>query len=304
MYKFLFFPSADARAAGYFFALLAIAAWGFNFVAARGLSDAIAPLSLTFLRWLVAACVMLPIGLPAIRRDWPLLRKHWRLVGLSAILGVALFNSFIYTAAATTPAANLSLIAAASPIFTLALAPTFTGEKVGPSQIAGALLAASGLLLLIGKGEPRLWLVADFSAGDLWMLAAAFIWASYTLTLRRKPQAVSMTAFHACCVTIGATVLLPFAAAEQIVFSSPPILWSAEIVGGILYLGLIASIFCYYCWNAAVSRVGAVRAGAIYYLLPIFAAAEAAFVLGEAILAFQVAGMALILGGVALASRR
>ena len=207
----------------------------------------------------------------------------------------------IYIGAATSPAANLSLIAATSSLFALACAP-FVGEKITSRNWAGALIALVGLATLIGKGDPLLWRARDFNAGDFWMLLAAAGWALYTVLLKRRPREMDWRAFHAAAVCVALAGLLPFFIHDRL--ASPPLVWERETLIGVVYLGVIASIFCYYCWDGAIGRIGVARAGMIYYLLPVFAAAEAALVLGEEIAGFQLAGMALIIGGVALAGTK
>ena len=285
------------RAAGYGLALLAVAAWGFNFVIARGLREEVPPVSLAFLRWAVAAAVLLPLSAAALWRARAVLRRRWRHCVLAAASGIGLFHTLIYLGAATSPVANLSLIAATSSLFALACAP-FVGERVTVRRWIGAGVALFGLAVLIGKGDPRLWRARDFAAGDLWMLLAAAVWALYTLLLKRRPREIDWRAFHAATVCVALAGLLPFFIFNRA--SSPPIVWDRETIIGIAYLGVVASIVCYYCWDGAVGRIGVARAGMIYYLLPVFAAAEAALVLGEELAGFQLAGMALIIGGVAL----
>jgi drug/metabolite transporter (DMT)-like permease len=285
------------RVIGYGLALFAVAAWGFNFVIARGLREDVPPLALAFLRWAVAAGVLLPLSAAALWRAREILRRRWRYFILTAASGVGLFHTLIYIGAATSPAANLSLIAVTSSLFVLACAP-FVGERITARRWAGALIALFGLAALIGKGDLLLWRAHEFAAGDLWMLLAAAVWALYTLLLKRRPREINWRAFHAATVAIALVGLTPFFALSRA--AAPPILWDIETVIGVAYLGLVASIVCYYCWDGAVGRIGVARAAMVYYLLPVFAATEAALILEEEIAGFQLAAMALIIGGVAL----
>ncbi len=73
---------------------------------------------------------------------------------------------------------------------------------------------------------------------------------------------------------------------------------------GIVYLGLVASIFCYICWNGAVARIGAASVALIYYMMPLFSGASGILLLGEPLRWFHFAGGALVITGVAVATRR
>ena len=68
------------------------------------------------------------------------------------------------------------------------------------------------------------------------------------------------------------------------------------------YLGIFNSVISYLSWNTALNKIGSLKTGVIYYLLPLFAGAEAYFILHEKLYASQLVGGILIIGGIALVS--
>ena len=72
--------------------------------------------------------------------------------------------------------------------------------------------------------------------------------------------------------------------------------------GVFVYLGIFNSVISYLAWNSALNKIGSVKTGVIYYLLPIFSGAEAYFILHEKIYASQIWGGLLIILGIALTS--
>jgi drug/metabolite transporter (DMT)-like permease len=70
-----------------------------------------------------------------------------------------------------------------------------------------------------------------------------------------------------------------------------------------LYLGIFPSFVGYVFWNRAVAEVGSNIAGIFVHLMPAFGSILAWIFLGERIFLFHVAGIALILAGIALTSR-
>ena len=285
-------------AAGYLLAALAVAAWGGNFVIGRALVGDISPVGLAAGRWLVAAVAMAALGGGAL---WRARADLWRRRGYvlwMAFCGVTIFNTTIYFAAQTSPAVDLLLVAAASPVFTLLFAP-FSRERVVARQWLGGAIAAGGILWLARAG-------GEAAGGDwrgyAWMIFGAAVWAAYTASLRRRPRELGMTAFHTACVFLGLPPLLLFWGMELAAGTHP--VPSAGLFGGLLYVGLVASVFCYYCWNGAVTRIGAARTSAIYYFLPFAGALEAAIFLGESVTARHFVSMGLVLCGVALIGRR
>lgn len=72
---------------------------------------------------------------------------------------------------------------------------------------------------------------------------------------------------------------------------------------GAAYLGLLASVLAFTCWNRAVAAVGANVAGFSMPLLAAFGTVLAMIFLGEQLRPFHLTGFAIILAGVVLATR-
>ena len=70
--------------------------------------------------------------------------------------------------------------------------------------------------------------------------------------------------------------------------------------GLFVYLGIFNSVIAYLCWNTALNKIGDVKTGVIYYLMPIFGGLEAYFILGEKFYISQLSGGILIIIGIAL----
>lgn len=100
----------------------------------------------------------------------------------------------------------------------------------------------------------------------------------------------------------GLATLLP-------VFFFTPLRLDAELLlrpavwGNLLFLGLVASLFCFVIWNMAVKRLGTVRTNNYIYFVPLVALASSALVLHETVTVVALAGAVLILGGVYAAEK-
>ena len=70
------------------------------------------------------------------------------------------------------------------------------------------------------------------------------------------------------------------------------------------YVVIFPSIVSFFCFNRGVELVGANRAGLFLHLMPVFGSIMAVVFLGESLRWFHAAGMALIAGGIFLATRR
>jgi drug/metabolite transporter (DMT)-like permease len=79
--------------------------------------------------------------------------------------------------------------------------------------------------------------------------------------------------------------------------TNPEILFRPVVWGNLLFLGLIASLLCYFAWNIVVKQLGAIRSASYIYLNPIAALIASSIIINERITGIALAGTALILIG-------
>lgn len=274
--------------------------WAGNFVVAQGLATHVSPVMLAFLRWSIAALAILPFGARALWRQRRLLRQHVGYLVLTAFIGVTLFNTFIYVAGETSSATSMSLIAVSASLFIIFLSWAVSGERPTARKLTGAALGACGVVLLLTHGQPTRLRELQFAPGDLWMLGAAVLWALYATLVRHKPDGIGQLTFLSCNIWLGVLMLSPAALWEAAHGASPEL--TSTVVGGVLYVGIAASVFAYLLWNKAIHLIGPSNAGVVYYSVPLFSAAEAFVLLGEPLTLDQVFSGFLIIGGVLWAS--
>ncbi|MFE5889446.1 DMT family transporter [Streptomyces sp. NPDC056462] len=288
-----------AAALGVALAALATVVWSGSFVTSRALHDSVPPVQHAFWRWLVALVAVAPFGARQAWRQRGLIRRHLGFVLLASLLGVTTYNTLVNQAGVTTPAANMGMIMAASPVL-MTLFERAAGVRLGARRVVGLLVACAGVLLLIGSGAGG----TGFAAGDLWMVAAACCFGSYSGLLRRRPAELGGAAFLFTTFLVGTVLLVPAQGVSLAVQGGfEP---TAGTVLPILYVGVASSAVAFFAWNRAIALVGPSRAGVVYYLQPVCVALLSWVVLGEATGWTQMVCMGLILGGVVLgaASRR
>ena len=287
-------------AAGYGMALLATIIWSGNFVVARAVADMIPPWQCNFWRWAIAFVVCLPFAWRNLRQDFPLLRRHWRYVTLMSLLGVSLMNTFFYKAGQTTPSLNMALIAPTAPVIILLLSRTIYGEPISPRRLGGMCVVMAGIVVLVSRGDWQRLASLSFASGDLWSLGGALSFGLYSLFIRSRPAGLSTLGFSAATFGLGSLLCLPMVIGEM--WLLPPVTWSGEVLTGVLYAGIGCSFISFSLWTRAIAGIGPVRAGIVYYSLPLYAALAAWIVLGEAVSPAQVVGGLLIVGGIVTAT--
>ncbi|MGD9807552.1 MAG: DMT family transporter [Deferribacterales bacterium] len=286
---------------GYLYALLATLIWSGNAVAARFLAESEPAISVAFWRWAVALLVCIPATYPAYRRERKHVRKYWRYLTLLAFIGVALFNTLLYTAAHTTTAFNIAVISTVTPVVILIFA-LISGEKLSMVNLAGFCVAMFGILLLITDGSPMRILNMNVAVGDFIMLAAAGIFATYTVLVRKKPVEISINALIFVTFVLGFLMLLPVYLVQEFFFA--PTNFGTKQVLSFIYIGAFASFASYMFWNRAVTMIGAARTGAVYYSLPVFTGFVAYFILGETLTYMDAVSMCLVGFGVYLTGKK
>ncbi|MFF4268904.1 DMT family transporter [Streptomyces sp. NPDC001536] len=279
-----------AAALGVLLAAVATVVWSGSFVTSRALHDSVPPVQQAFWRWTVALVAVAPFGARQAWRQRKLIRRHSGFVVLASLLGVTVYNTLVNQAGSTTSAANMGMIMAASPVL-MAVFERLGGTRLGARRVGGLLVACGGVVLLVGGG-------AGLAAGDLWMIAAACCFGSYSALLRRKPAELGGTAFLFTTFLCGTVLLLPAQGVSLAVQGGfEP---TAGTVLPLLYVGVLSSAVAFFAWNRAVALVGPSRAGVVYYLQPLCVALLSWVLLGETVSAAQALCMALILGGVML----
>jgi len=286
------------------FTLLALANlfWAGNWVLGRALREAFDPVSLNFYRWLVALVALAPFALPGLAAKRQLIWRHAGLLALLALLSVSVFQSLVYLGLRSTTAVNAVLINCAGPLFIVLSAWALEGERARPRQLVGMLISVAGILVILSRGEASALAALEFHSGDAWIVAAIAIWGVYSVLLKRRPPGLGGVHFLFVISVAGVVFLAPAFALEAL--HSPPRLPSAGEAIAVIYMGLAASVGAFLFWNRGVVVVGANAAGFTLYLLPTFATLLAIAFLGETFGAFHAVGIATILAGVILGTRR
>lgn len=264
--------------------------------------DALDPVSLNFWRWAIAAIVIAPFTLAAVIAQREVLRRHAGILLLLALIGVALFQTLVYLGLRTTTAVNAVLINSSAPLFMLLCSWFLERERATLRQVAGMLVSAAGIAIILCRGEPGRLAELQFQSGDAWILLAMPVWGLYSVLLKRRPGELGGYAFLLVISVAGVAMLAPFYVLQAV--AAPPRWPTAAEALALIYIAVGASVLAFAFWNRAVAQVGANAAGFTLHLLPAFGTLLAMVFLGEAFALFHAVAFATILCGVLLATRR
>ena len=208
----------------------------------------------------------------------------------------------LYLALHTTTAINVGLINAMQPGFILMIAWLLLRDPISLRQGAGIVIGFAGVVVVISRGSVAQLLALNFVIGDVWFQVAIVSFALYAVLVKRVPPGFSAFGLLQTINVASLVMLLPWYVAE-LLFTDQRAAFNFATVSTVAYTGIAVSILAIICWNTGIKHIGPGRAGAFFYLMPVFTAILAVALLGESLQLYHFIGMVLVLGGVNLVSR-
>jgi drug/metabolite transporter (DMT)-like permease len=280
--------------------------WAGNAVVGRLVNTLVPPITLNFLRWVVAFFILLPLAAWVLRRGAGLW-SHWRRFAVLGLLGVGCYNALQYLALQTSTPLNVTLVAASGPFWTLAMGALFFGAQVRRAQLLGALLSISGVLVVLSRGDWQQLLQVRLVIGDLYILIATGCWSLYSWLLSRQaePQSIRQdwAAFLLAQVVFGLGWSGMFSALEW-GLTDAHIQWGWPLVATLGFVAVGPAVLAYRCWGLGIAQAGPAVAGFFANLTPVFAAVMSAAFIGELPHLYHGLAFGLIVAGIVVSSRR
>jgi len=271
------------------------AIWGVNFSVVKIVFRELDPLALNALRFPLAAAVFWLVLRPRRGPRGPERRDVPRILLLAAI-GHVVYQICFVVGLDRTLAGNASLLLATSPAWTVALSALAGHERPHPRVLAGIACTILGIMLVVLGGGNGAGLDPATARGDLLMLLASLLWAAFTVWGRAPVARYG---------PLRITAWTLWAATPALVLLGVPSLARTDLTGvsagtwlGVVYAGVMAVAVAYVLWYRGVQILGNSRTAVYANLVPVAALASAWLWLGEAPGPLQLAGAAVILGGV------
>ena len=254
----------------------------------------IGPLTLTGLRFLLAAAILAPVGLPLLRR---LSRRELVRIGFLAAAGLWGQMVLIYLGIDDANGAIAAIIVGLEPVLIAVWAALLLHERFGGRRAAGLAVGLTGSLLVAGLGRSH----GAHPAGLLFLIGTGLAFSWFTVRSKALLGGRSPLQLTAAISLIGAA----WAAAPMLA----EIAWGDGLHGPtdrtwlmVAYLAAGNSVVAYVFWNRALRGLPAAAVGASLYLQPLLGAGLSWVLLRDPLPATFLPGSTLVLGGVYLAS--
>ncbi len=284
-----------------------VAIWGSTFVFTKMLLlDGLSPAQIFTLRFLIAYVLLLTYQL--ISHLSPLTShlfcRNWRDELLMVLLGLTGGSVYFLAENAAmlyTTATNTSLIVCSCPLFTMLLVALIyrKTERFTKIQVMGSVLACLGMAVVVLNGHFVLHLSP---LGDMLAFAACLCWVVYSLLLKNLTQRYDTLFVTRKVFFYGLLTIIPYYLIVPEELST--LHFSFSILVNVLYLGVVASLFCYLVWNWVIKKLGAVVATNWVYFNPLVTILFAWWLLSEQITPWLLLGTLMILMGMYLCDRK
>ena len=276
--------------------------WSGNMVLGRGIRADVPPMALAFWRWALAFVLVLPLALPHLKTQWPLLKKGWKPVVILGLIGVGGYNTFAYIALQYTSATNAVLLNSFIPIVTMAISWAFLGKHLTRQQAIGVIISLCGAMTIVARGDINVLAHLNLNLGDAWMLLAVLVWAIYTVGLAWRPAGVHPMLMLGAMTAVGLCALLPAYLWEMAQGRQINVYLGS--LASLAYVGIFPSFLGYIFYNRGVAEVGANKASLFIHLMPVFGTMLSVIFLGEVPFWYHYLGIGLIFAGIWLTMKK
>jgi len=287
-----------------FYLSLATFLWAGNAIAGRVLVGSISPITLSAVRWGLAALLLLPLGWRILKPGSALWQNKSRFLVLG-LLGVGSYNVLLYLALQTSTAINVTLIGASMPIWMLLIGAIFYQVRPTLLQLLGAVVSLIGVTVVLTRGEPASLMSMEVVMGDLFIMLATILWAFYSWMISRPGGSTERqwpwAEFLMAQVLIGFLWTMLFEGAEIATGHAFIDLnyWTGSLI---LFVAIGPSLIAYRCWGLGVNGAGPTVAAFFANLIPLFTALLSAAILGDPPRLFHGLAFVLIVVGILVSS--
>lgn len=280
----------------YFLMVLSTIFWAGAFIAGKLSAPFIPPFTLTFLRFFFATIIMYFVVKSKDKNIYKLKKEDYRVFLFTGIVGMFGYHVFFFSALKYTTAINSSIIGATNPIITTILVILFLRDKISLKRLLGIILSFTGVVLTITNADLNALMNFSFNKGDMLMLVAVLMWASYSVYSKKvmhrfTPLILTYYSFLFCTIFI-----IPFVIYEKpwtILDGVPTYSYVA-----VIYMSIFASVIGYLVQQMAIKQIGPSRTSIFINLVPIFSIILSVLILKESVSSIKLLTTLLIITGV------
>lgn len=279
-------------ARGHLAAFVTILIWGTTFISTKVLLRVFAPIEILLIRFVIGYAALWCVRPRRLKAGDK--KQEWYFAA-AGLCGITLYYLLENIALTYTLASNVGVIISIAPFFTAIFAWLFLHDRrPGARFLLSFLMAMAGIALLSFGKDASLQVNP---IGDLLGVAAAVIWAAYSILTKKISGFGHDTILTTRRIFFyGLIFMIPISFGMGVHMEMRDMAVSG-VVPNLLFLGLGASALCFVTWNTAVKHLGSVKTSVYIYMVPVITAVTSAVILHETLTTTAVCGIVLTLAG-------
>ena len=277
------------------FVLLA-AIWGASFLCMRIAAPELGPTSVALLRCAIGAVTLLCIFFA--QGALPTFKDKLSGIALVGVVNSAIPFVLLGYASLSLSAGVTSILNSLAPLWTAAIAFAWYKDRLSRLQVLGLILGTVGVVILVsgsGSATPAL------SMSTVVMAFVAAVAATAAYGFGANIARGKLTGVNPLAVAAGSQVAATLALLGPGIATWPETTpTDARLWIAVLLLGVVCTGIAYLLFFRLIGSLGATRAVAVTYIIPVFGIAWGMLVLQEQLTPMIVLGAVIIVAGTAL----
>ncbi|MDP7988594.1 DMT family transporter [Bacillus sp. MHSD_36] len=245
---------------------LAASIWGGMYVVSKYVLDFIPPLTLVWLRFIIAFVVLyfiLKIAEKKQKKKVTIRKKDWLLFAWIGFIGYFISITCQFIGTKLSDAHTGSLVTSATPAFIVIFAAIILKEKLTARRLLSTIIATIGVIIVIGWDIE----IGSYFIGTIILVGAAITWALLSIYVK-----IASARFSSLVITTYAIFFSLF-------FITPFMLWELQsnsietvntyVILGVVYLGVVSTAGAFFLWNKGLELMDASIGSLFFFFQPI-----------------------------------
>ncbi|EJR16866.1 DMT family transporter [Bacillus paranthracis] len=245
---------------------LAASIWGGMYVVSKYVLDFIPPLTLVWLRFIIAFVVLymiLKIAEKKQKKTVTIRKKDWLLFAWIGFIGYFISITCQFIGTKLSDAHTGSLVTSATPAFIVIFAAIILKEKLTARRLLSTIIATIGVIIVIGWDIE----IGSYFIGTIILVGAAITWALLSIYVKIASARFSSLVITTYAIFFSLFFITPFMIWE---FQSNPIEhMNLYVVLGVLYLGIVSTAGAFFLWNKGLELMDASIGSLFFFFQPI-----------------------------------
>ena len=245
---------------------LAASIWGGMYVVSKYVLDFIPPLTLVWLRFIIAFVVLygiLKLAEKKQKKTVTIRKKDWLLFAWIGFIGYFISITCQFIGTKLSDAHTGSLVTSATPAFMVIFAALILKEKLTARRLLSTIIATIGVIIVIGWDIE----IGSYFIGTIILVGAAITWALLSIYVK------------IASIQFSSLVITTYAIFFSLFFITPFMIWELQaasigtvntyVILGVLYLGIVSTAGAFFLWNKGLELLDASIGSLFFFFQPI-----------------------------------